>query len=162
MSPLQAILHQEQTQDLTLGVQSNQLTNAIAQQGGSSASDQAEQMLQGEQAAFARLAGLVQPAAKLEPAEGGIDVVGRLAAAAVTSALEGNLLGDQVSLVRLQGVEGGFQGQAAEFAGEIGKGGLEVLGGLGGDGATAVVEHALGQLSDQPEQGGQHGELLGR
>jgi hypothetical protein len=158
--PFKRVLLQEQTQDDPLGMLGDQATDAVGQGRSGPAIDQAEQLLEGEQAAFAAFAGLVQPAAQAERTEGGIDGGGGLVAAAVACAANTDLIGDILGLIGLQGLEGRLEGLPAQGAGQSCQSGFEVLGGFGGDGLGAEVEQDLGQLAQDGQEGRQHSELL--
>src|SRR5205823_3866223 len=135
--PAQVVAFRQGGQGLALAALGYQAACAVGQGGGGPAGYQAEQPLQGEQAALAGVARLVQPAAQPERAEGGIDGGGGLQAAAVAAAAQADLGGDLLRLRGLQGVEGVFQGGAAQGAGQAGEGDFQVVGGLGADGPGA-------------------------
>src|SRR5207248_11592711 len=110
--PAQVVAFRQGGQGLALAALGEQAACAVGQGGGGPAGYQAEQPLQGEQAALAGLARLVQPAAQPQGAEGGIDGGGGLVAAAVAAAAQVDLLGGLVRVGGRQGAAGGLQGAA--------------------------------------------------
>jgi hypothetical protein len=99
----------------------NQLADAAGEGGGGLAADQAEQILQGEQARAVPLTRLEEEALQDDRAEGSGDLVGRLAAAAVADAADVDITRKILfigGLAGLDGVEEVFEGVASEEAGE--------------------------------------------